>query len=181
MRRDDSRLSGRGSSRKEPKAVLNPSEQQERAFLVGVEFRTRSRAGRGAGKTSSLGMPPGAQAARDHAASVAASSSSLPADSPDFSSAESLDELRALAASAGAQIAGEFKQRRDRPDPATLIGKGKLEEIAGASASVSADVILFDHDLSPSQQRNIERVVNTRVIDRHTAHSRYFRAARPHS
>ena len=166
MRRDDSRLSGRGSSRKEPKAVLNPSEQQERAFLVGVEFRTRSRAGRGAGKTSSLGMPPGAQAARDHAASVAASSSSLPADSPDFSSAESLDELRALAASAGAQIAGEFKQRRDRPDPATLIGKGKLEEIAGASASVSADVILFDHDLSPSQQRNIERVVNTRVIDR---------------
>jgi len=146
--------------------VLNPSEQQERAFLVGVEFRTRSRAGRGAGKTSSLGMPPGAQAARDHAASVAASSSSLPADSPDFSSAESLYELRALATSAGAQIAGEFTQRRDRPDPATLIGKGKLEEIAGASASVSADVILFDHDLSPSQQRNIERVVHTRVIDR---------------
>ncbi len=57
-------------------------------------------------------------------------------------------------------------QRRDRPEPATLIGKGKLEEIAGAAASVSADVILFDHDLSPSQQRNIERVVHTRVIDR---------------
>jgi GTP-binding protein HflX len=92
--------------------------------------------------------------------------SSLPADSPDFSSEESLDELRALATSAGAQIAGEFTQRRDRPDPATLIGKGKLEEIAGAAASVSADVILFDHDLSPSQQRNIERVVQTRVIDR---------------
>jgi len=144
--------------------VLNPSEQQERAFLVGVEFRNRSRAGRGAGKTSSAGIPPGAQAARDHATSLAASS--LPADSPDFSSAESLDELRALARSAGAQIAGEFTQRRDRPDPATLIGKGKLEEIAGASASVSADVILFDHDLSPSQQRNIERVVHTRVIDR---------------
>jgi GTP-binding protein HflX len=97
---------------------------------------------------------------------VAASSSSLPADSPDFSSEESLDELRALATSAGAQIAGEFTQRKDRPDPATLIGKGKLEEIAGAAASVSADVILFDHDLSPSQQRNIERVVHTRVIDR---------------
>jgi GTP-binding protein HflX len=163
LRRDDSRLSGRGSSRKEPKAVLNPSEQQERAFLVGVEFRTRGRAGR-AGKTSSATITPGAQAARDHATSVAASS--LPADSPDFSSEESLDELRALATSAGAQIAGEFTQRRDRPDPATLIGKGKLEEIAGAAASVSADVILFDHDLSPSQQRNIERVVQTRVIDR---------------
>ena len=143
--------------------MLNPSEQQERAFLVGVEFRTRGRAGR-AGKTSSATITPGAQAARDHATSVAASS--LPADSPDFSSEESLDELRALATSAGAQIAGEFTQRRDRPDPATLIGKGKLEEIAGAAASVSADVILFDHDLSPSQQRNIERVVQTRVIDR---------------
>ena len=171
MRRDDSRLSGRGSSRKDPKAVLNPSEQQERAFLVGVEFRTRARGGR-TGKTSSASITPGAQAARDHATSVAASSSqsssssSLPTDSPDFSSDESLDELRSLAASAGAQIAGEFTQRRDRPDPATLIGKGKLEEIAGAAASVSADVILFDHDLSPSQQRNIERVVHTRVIDR---------------
>jgi GTP-binding protein HflX len=92
------------------------------------------------------------------------------ADSPDFNagftSEDSLDELRSLAASAGAEIAGEFTQRKDRPDPATLIGKGKLEEIAGAAASVSADVILFDHDLSPSQQRNIERVVQTRVIDR---------------
>ncbi len=147
--------------------MLNPSEQQERAFLVGVEFRTKGRAG-GAGKTSSATITPGAQAARDHATSVGASSSSsfLPADSPDFSSEESLDELRALATSAGAEIAGEFTQRRDRPEPATLIGKGKLEEIAGAAASVSADVILFDHDLSPSQQRNIERVVHTRVIDR---------------
>ncbi len=90
----------------------------------------------------------------------------MKADSPDFSSEESLDELRTLATSAGAKIAGEFTQRKDRPDPATLIGKGKLEEIAGAAASVSADLILFDHDLSPSQQRNIERVVHTRVIDR---------------
>jgi GTP-binding protein HflX len=148
--------------------VPNPSERQERAFLMGVEFRTETRAGRGgvAGKTSSAPITASAQAARNHASSVAASSSSLPADSPDFSSEESLDELRALATSAGAQIAGEFTQRRDRPDPATLIGKGKIEEIAGAAASVSADVILFDHDLSPSQQRNIERVVRTRVIDR---------------
>ena len=158
--------------------MLNPSEQQERAFLVGVEFRTRGRAGRGgrAGKTSTATITPGAQAARDYATSVAAapSVSLLPADSINFSSdvrsdftpEDSLDELRALATSAGAEIAGEFTQRKDRPDPATLIGKGKLEEIAGAAASVSADVILFDHDLSPSQQRNIERVVQTRVIDR---------------
>jgi GTPase len=169
LRRDDSSLSSRAqnSSRKAPKAVLNPSEQQERAFLVGVEFRSKGRAGRG--KAGSA-ITAGAQAARDHAASVAASSSStsttLAKDSPDFSSEESLDELRTLATSAGAQIVGEFTQRKDRPDPATLIGKGKLEEIAGAAASVAADVILFDHDLSPSQQRNIERLVNTRVIDR---------------
>jgi GTP-binding protein HflX len=69
-------------------------------------------------------------------------------------------------ASAGAEIAGEFVQHRDRPDPATLIGKGKLQEIAGAVASVDADLVLIDHELSPSQQRNIEKEVNARVIDR---------------
>jgi GTPase len=138
--------------------VVNPSERQERAFLVGVEFRRTRRAG----QAPSVPLTASAQAARDHASAPG----SLASDSPDFSSEESLDELRTLATSAGAQIAGEFTQRRDRPDPATLIGKGKLEEIAGAAASVSADVILFDHDLSPSQQRNIERVVNTRIIDR---------------
>ena len=150
-------MTARSKARGAPRTVLNPSERQERAFLVGVEFRNRRRAG----KTNSA-ITPGMQAARDHAATAAP----LPADSPDFSAEESLDELRTLATSAGAEIAGEFMQHRDRPDPATLIGKGKLEEIAGAAASVSADVILFDHDLSPSQQRNIERVVNTRVIDR---------------
>lgn len=160
MARNDSRLKLDGERRGATKPVLNRSTQQEAAFLVGVEFRTSRRR---AGKAASSSITAGAQAARDHATSTAAS---LPADSPDFSSEESLDELRALATSAGARIAGEFMQRRDRPDPATLIGKGKLEEIAGAAASVSADVILFDHDLSPSQQRNIERVVNTRVIDR---------------
>src|SRR5262249_41844342 len=79
---------------------------------------------------------------------------------------ESLAEFRQLALSAGAQSAGEFLQRRDRPDPATLIGKGKLQEIAGAVASSEADLVLVDHDLSPSQQRNIENEVNARVIDR---------------
>ncbi len=160
LRRDDTRLGNR-SARRAAKPVLNPSEQQERAFLVGVEFRTR---GRGAGKLAPAAMTPGAQAARDHALTTGAAK--LPADSPDFSSEESLDELRSLATSAGAHIAGEFTQHRDRPEPATLIGKGKLEELAGAVASVSADVILFDHDLSPSQQRNIERLVHARVIDR---------------
>ncbi|PYX63978.1 MAG: GTPase HflX [Acidobacteria bacterium] len=105
-----------------------------------------------------------ARAARDSAVKGAAIS--RPPNIPEFSAEESLDELRALAGSAGAEIVGEFLQRRDRPDPATLIGRGKVAEIAGAAASVSADLILFDHDLSPSQQRNIEKVVGTRVIDR---------------
>jgi GTP-binding protein HflX len=83
-----------------------------------------------------------------------------------FSAEESLDELRELATSAGAEVVGEFLQARDKPDPATLIGKGKLEEIKGAAAMSHADLILFDHDLSPSQQRNIEDEVNRRVIDR---------------
>ena len=130
---------------------------QERAFLVGVEYRTRTRTAAKAALTA------GAQAARDGA--MASATSKAPSI-PEFSAEESLDELRTLAASAGAEIAGEFLQRRDRPDPATLIGKGKLEEIAGAAASVSADLILFDHDLTASQQRNIERLLKTRVIDR---------------
>ncbi len=106
----------------------------------------------------------GAQAARDGAAG--GSGGSKAPCIPEFSAEESLAELSDLAASAGADVVGEFLQHRDRPDPATLIGRGKLEEIAGAAASVSADLLLFDHDLTASQQRNIEKVVRTRVIDR---------------
>ena len=160
MARNDSRLGVDNERRGASQAVLNRSTQQEAAFLIGVEFRARRR---GRGKAATAAITAGAQAARDHATSTA---TSLPADSPDFSPQESLQELRALATSAGARIAGEFMQRRERPDAATLIGKGKLQEIAGAAASVSADLILFDHDLSPSQQRNIERVLHARVIDR---------------
>jgi GTPase len=75
-------------------------------------------------------------------------------------------ELRELASSAGGEVVGEILQNRDRPDPATLIGKGKLEELAGAIASAGAEVVIFDHDLTPSQQRNIEKIVDVRVIDR---------------
>jgi GTP-binding protein HflX len=127
--------------------------RKERAFLVGLDYRKRRQQNRGL--TSVV------QAARD-----ASTVPKKPASKPQFSAEESLGELRDLAISAGADIAGEILQHRDRPDPATLIGKGKLEEIAGAAASVSADLLLFDHDLTASQQRNIEKVVNARVIDR---------------
>ena len=133
----------------------------ERAFLVGIDYRIRRKPG---AKSSKSSLTSGAQAAWD-SASLATTASKAPS-TPQFSAEESLDELRTLALSAGAQVAGEFLQHRDKPDPATLIGKGKLEEIAGAAASVSADLLLFDHDLTASQQRNIENIVNTRVIDR---------------
>src|SRR5215472_7124191 len=125
--------------------------RKERAFLVGLDYYTRSR---------DSGKAGAAQAARDAAAK------SRPAAELQFSAEESLSELRDLAVSAGAEIVGEILQHRDRPDPATLIGRGKLEEITGAAASASADLLLFDHDLTASQQRNIERVVHARVIDR---------------
>ena len=83
-----------------------------------------------------------------------------------FSMEDSIAEFRELAAGAGAEVVGEFLQRRDRADPATLVGSGKLAEIAGAAASARADLVLFDHELSPSQQRNMERILETRVIDR---------------
>jgi GTP-binding protein HflX len=129
--------------------------RKERAFLVGLDYRTRKR-------PASPNLTSGAQAARD----TATAAKSRPVSDPQFSAEESLAELRDLATSAGAEIVGEILQRRDRPDPATLIGRGKLEEIAGAAASVSADLLLFDHDLTASQQRNIENVVHARVIDR---------------
>ncbi len=79
---------------------------------------------------------------------------------------ESLAEFRELVSSAGAEIAAELLQRRARPDPATLIGAGKVEEIAGVAASTGADLVLFDHDLSPTQLRNLESALPCRVLDR---------------
>jgi GTP-binding protein HflX len=143
---------------------------QERAFLVGIDVRTRGRSARGT-------VTAQAQAARDAASAAPAAGAKTGASAsgksnankpniPEFDAEESMAELRTLAESAGAKVVGEILQRRDRPDPATLIGAGKLEEIAGAAESVNADLLLFDHDLSASQQRNIEKIVHRRVIDR---------------
>jgi GTP-binding protein HflX len=162
-------------------ASKDKQDAQERAFLVGIDVRTR---GRGKGAVTAQ-----AQAARDAASAAPAAggktgpqisgqvsgqgsgSSSGKSNSnkpsiPEFDAEESLAELHTLAESAGAKVVGEILQRRDRPDPATLIGAGKLEEIAGAAASVNADLLLFDHDLTASQQRNVEKIVKLRVIDR---------------
>jgi GTP-binding protein HflX len=79
---------------------------------------------------------------------------------------ESLAEFRELVASAGGVVAAEILQRRARPDPATLIGTGKVEEIAGVAASIDADLVLFDHDLTSTQLRNLEAALPCRVLDR---------------
>jgi GTPase len=136
-------------------------QQAERAFLVGLEVRS-SRSAKGKVTAQAAGARDAAALRLDKTASAANGKPNI----PEFDADESLSELRTLAESAGAKVVGEILQRRDRPDPATLIGAGKLEEIAGAAASVDADVLLFDHDLSPSQQRNIEKIVDRRVIDR---------------
>lgn len=75
-------------------------------------------------------------------------------------------ECKELAESAGANVLDVIVQRRDHPDPATLVGKGKLEEIAGQASASHADLIVFEQDLSPSQLRELERALPCRVIDR---------------
>jgi GTP-binding protein HflX len=86
--------------------------------------------------------------------------------STELDAEESLAEFRELAASAGGVVVAEIMQRRPRPDPATLIGSGKVEEIRGVAASTEADLVLFDHDLSPTQLRNLEAALPCRVLDR---------------
>jgi len=155
----------------------------ERVFLVGVEFLSRGVTSRDDRRKTSGGredeaggeasssdrrqtagsVPPGARAARSVAT---ARVHATDVEHRAFSSEESMAELRELATSAGAVIAGEMQQRRQRPDSATLIGSGKVEEVRGAVASVDPDLVIFDYELTPSQQRNLERDLHARVIDR---------------
>src|ERR687884_706655 len=79
---------------------------------------------------------------------------------------ESLAEAKQLAASAGVSALTVVKGRRQRPDPAFFAGKGKVEEIAEAVAAVDAPVAIFNHELSPVQERNLEKRLNCRVVDR---------------
>ncbi len=159
--RSESKIPASTFRQRPPQMRVISNDARERAFLVGLDYRRARNSG-------SASLTTHARAARDNAAAGSANSDgkSKAPPIPQFSAEESLDELKTLASSAGAEIAGELLQRRDRLDPATLIGSGKLEEIAGAAASVSAGLLLFDHDLTASQQRNIEKVVKIRVIDR---------------
>jgi GTPase len=109
----------------------------ERAILVGLELKS-SGARRPAG-------PPGV---------------------PQVSSEDSIEELAALAISAGAAILAKTIQTRDAPEAATLIGAGKVNELAADVDAGRADVVIFDRDLSPTQQRNLERALDCKVVDR---------------
>lgn len=77
-----------------------------------------------------------------------------------------VEEFRLLAQSAGAEILEHITAQRIKPDPKLFIGSGKAEEIAELAQALAADLVIFDHALSPSQERNLERVMQCRVIDR---------------
>lgn len=78
----------------------------------------------------------------------------------------SIQELRELVSTAGAEVVGTFAQRRPRPDPTYFLGQGKVEELYAFAQEIDADLIIVDADLSPIQQRNLEDGVGVRVVDR---------------
>jgi GTPase len=134
--------------------------QQELAVVVVVEFTGELR------KRKQLTAS--ARLARTAAAVVAGEI----AEDEDLAEPTGLDfdagraEFEELARSAGATIAATLVQRRQKPDPSSLVGQGKLDEIVGVVASTNASLVLFDHDLTPSQLRNIEALLPCHVIDR---------------
>ncbi|MEO7454927.1 MAG: GTPase HflX [Gemmatimonadaceae bacterium] len=79
---------------------------------------------------------------------------------------EHLKELERLADTAGAEVVGVLTQQLDRPHPGTYLGKGKIEELKVMVGDKNATLIIFDDELSPSQGKNVEIMVNTRVVDR---------------
>ena len=89
---------------------------------------------------------------------------SLDFGEPDY--AEPLTELRLLAESAGVNVLALIEGKRQRPDPATFAGSGKVDEIAAAAERLDASLVIFNHDLTPAQMRNLAAKVQARVIDR---------------
>jgi GTPase len=87
-------------------------------------------------------------------------------DFGDADPAARMAELRELAVSAGATVVGTVTGRRQRPDAATFAGKGKVAEIGGCRVDTAADLVIFDHPLTGAQQRNLERTLECRVVDR---------------
>jgi GTP-binding protein HflX len=115
------------------------AEPRERAFLVAAELKSRDpdgRTGRGDGQR------------------------------PRWSGEASLEELALLADTAGADVVGSAVQRLESPNPATYIGKGKVQEVVSQRAPTDYTTVIFDDELSPSQQRNLENTLDVKVLDR---------------
>ena len=89
-------------------------------------------------------------------------------DTGDYNCEASLDELEELAQTAGAQVIGRMWQKRDKPDSATFLGSGRIEELAEFCENNDVDLVIADSELSPAQLRNIEKAVDTRIVDRTT-------------
>jgi GTP-binding protein HflX len=106
---------------------------QERAILVGLDLKSRSRR------------------AADHVS---------------YSAEESIEELKSLAATAGAAVEESIIQSRPSPDAATLIGSGKLDQLRQLVEFHEANLILFDSELTPTQQRNLEKALDCKILDR---------------
>jgi GTP-binding protein HflX len=83
-----------------------------------------------------------------------------------MSTEDSLAELEHLAATAGVEVVGKVTQKVDRPNPATLVGKGKVVEIREQREQTGADLFLFDEELTPTQQRNLEEQLGAKILDR---------------
>ena len=114
-----------------------PAPPRERAILVGLDVKGRS--------------------------------ARRPVSNPeiaDYSPEESMDELAVLTESAGGEIVDRSVQSRESAEAATLIGSGKVEEIAQKVKALRADLVVFDRDLTPTQQRNLDRDLHTKVVDR---------------
>ncbi len=134
--------------------LKNTGVSPDRALLVSVDL----------GQTRKS-VPRSAALARE-AANTSSDSEGASLSAREMGSDAALEEFRVLVTSAGAQVVAEVVQRRQKADPATLIGSGKVEEIAAVAASSNATLILFDHDLTPTQQRNLEEALPCRVVDR---------------
>ena len=88
------------------------------------------------------------------------------ADLRPWNTQSSLEELALLADTAGAQVVGSAVQRLERPHPATYVGRGKVQEIASQRTALGYTTVIFDDELSPSQQRTLERELAVKVLDR---------------
>jgi GTP-binding protein HflX len=115
---------------------------RERAILVGADLRHPG--GRGGAARASTARAAGALLAPE----------------------DSLAELDELARTAGAEVVGALTQKLDRPDPATFLGKGKVDELNDLRLEMQADLVIFDEELTPSQQRNLENALKVKIVDR---------------